>query len=194
MNKNFAFIVTGFDATTEGELEFRVEVRSKGGKCINYSETKRWVEEQLNKPESQAINDYCKFETKITGETARFIRNHYATQMGLYMALMSNERMPAMIENVIFNDPATIVFWSDGTKTIVKAQDGEVYDPEKGLALAISKKALGNQGNYYNEFDKWLNKDAADESKKKKAEKMTDKSRSKMKLKPCDPFTLKELL
>ena len=60
------------------------------------------------------------------------------------------------ITDVIFNNPATIVFWSDGTKTIVKAQDGEVFDREKGLAMAISKKTLGNEGNYYKAFDKWL--------------------------------------
>ena len=59
------------------------------------------------------------------------------------------------IKNVIFNDPATIVFWSDGTKTVVKAEN-ESFDPEKGLAMAIAKKALGNKGNYYNEFKKWL--------------------------------------
>jgi hypothetical protein len=59
------------------------------------------------------------------------------------------------IKNVIFNDPATIVFWGDGTKTVVKAQD-ETFDPEKGLAMAISKKALGNQGSYCNEFKKWV--------------------------------------
>lgn len=58
-------------------------------------------------------------------------------------------------KNVIFNDPATIVFWVDGTKTVVKAQD-EAYDPEKGMAMAIAKKALGNQGNYCNVFKKWL--------------------------------------
>ena len=60
------------------------------------------------------------------------------------------------IENVIFNEPATIVFWSDGSKTVVKCQDGDIYDPEKGLAMAISKKALGNQGNYCEIFKKWL--------------------------------------
>lgn len=60
------------------------------------------------------------------------------------------------INNVIFNDPATIVFWRDGSKTVVKCQDGDIYDPEKGLAMAISKKALGNKGNYCNEFKKWL--------------------------------------
>lgn len=62
----------------------------------------------------------------------------------------------AQIEDVIFNDPATIVFWSDGTKTVVKAQDGEEFDPEKGLAMAITKKKLGNNGNYYNHIKKWL--------------------------------------
>lgn len=61
------------------------------------------------------------------------------------------------IKNVIFNPPATIVFWSDGTKTVVKAKN-EDFDPEKGLAMAISKKMLGNNGNYYEVFKKWLPK------------------------------------
>lgn len=48
------------------------------------------------------------------------------------------------------------MFWGDGTKTVVKCQPGDIYDPEKGLAMAISKKALGNQGNYCNVFKKWV--------------------------------------
>lgn len=62
------------------------------------------------------------------------------------------------IKDVIFNDPATIVFWSDGTKTVVKAQDIDDFDPEKGLAMAISKKALGNKREYYHTFLKYLKK------------------------------------
>lgn len=60
------------------------------------------------------------------------------------------------IRKVIFNYPATVVLWADGTKTVVKCGDYDIYDPEKGLAMAIAKKALGNQGNYYDEFKKWL--------------------------------------
>lgn len=60
------------------------------------------------------------------------------------------------IEKVIFSAPATIIIWADGTKTVVKSGDYDVYDPEKGLAMAIAKKALGNQGNYYEVFKKWL--------------------------------------
>lgn len=59
------------------------------------------------------------------------------------------------IKDVIYNDPATIVFWEDGTKTVVKCKN-EKFDPEKGLAMAFSKKMLGNKGNYYNVFKKWL--------------------------------------
>lgn len=67
-------------------------------------------------------------------------------------------RMAPQITNVKFNPPATIVFWSDGTKTVVKAQDGEPFDPEKGLAMAMVKKYLGNKGNYFNEISKWVDK------------------------------------
>lgn len=67
------------------------------------------------------------------------------------------------IKNVIFNDPATIVFWEDGDKTVVKCQEGDTFDPEKGLAMAFVKKVLGNKGNYCNEIKKWLPEEEKDE-------------------------------
>lgn len=66
------------------------------------------------------------------------------------------------IKNVIFSNPATIVFWEDGTKTVVKCQKGDIYDKEKGLAMAIAKKALGtnkSKSNYYDVFEKWCKED-----------------------------------
>ena len=62
---------------------------------------------------------------------------------------------PIKIQKVIFNPPATIVLWTDGSKTIVKTQNNEIFDPEKGLAMAISKKFLGNKGRYFDEIKKW---------------------------------------
>lgn len=62
------------------------------------------------------------------------------------------------IKNVIFNDPATIVYWADGTKTVVKTQGDELFDPEKGLAMAICKKAYGNESSYFNVIKKWVKK------------------------------------
>lgn len=62
------------------------------------------------------------------------------------------------IQRVIFNNPCTVVIWKDGSKTIVRCQNGEPFDEEKGLAMAFAKKALGNRGNYFDEFRKWLPK------------------------------------
>lgn len=59
------------------------------------------------------------------------------------------------IYKVTFNGTKTIVEWKDGTKTLVNC-NGEFFDPEKGLAMAIVKKAFGNKGNYYNTFNKAL--------------------------------------
>ena len=48
------------------------------------------------------------------------------------------------IQKVIFNNPATVILWKDGTKTVVKCNGRDTYDPEKGFAMAISKKVLGS--------------------------------------------------
>ena len=59
------------------------------------------------------------------------------------------------IKNVKFNGPATIVFWADGAKTVVKCQDGDDYSEEVGLAMCIVKKAFGNTSKYNDIFKKW---------------------------------------
>ena len=64
-----------------------------------------------------------------------------------------------VIEKSIFNNTATMVIWSDGTKIVVKCRDNDVYDPDKGLAMAVAKKFLGtnkSHSNYMNKFKKWL--------------------------------------
>lgn len=81
-------------------------------------------------------------------------------------------------KKVIFNDPATIVYWKDGTKTVVKAE-GESFDPEKGLAMAIAKRHLGNEGNYYDIFKEWLPKyKVPEEQLLEKTDDSTDVARS----------------
>ena len=52
---------------------------------------------------------------------------------------------PDSIKKVIYNDPATIIFWSDGTKTIVKCMEDDDYDPEKGFMAAVTKKVFGDK-------------------------------------------------
>lgn len=47
-------------------------------------------------------------------------------------------------KKIIFSGPCTIILWKDGTKTIAKASGGEVFDPEKGVAICFMKKMLGH--------------------------------------------------
>lgn len=75
------------------------------------------------------------------------------------------------IKHVIFNGPATIVFWQDDTKTVVKCREGDTFDPEKGLAMAIAKKALGNEEGYYEGIKKWLPKEEISEKKEETSKK-----------------------
>lgn len=68
------------------------------------------------------------------------------------------------IKKVIFNDPATIVFWKDGSKTVTKCGEMDIYDPEKGLAMCFAKRLLGNEGNYYNVFKQWLPREECEDN------------------------------
>lgn len=53
---------------------------------------------------------------------------------------------------IIFNPPATIVLWKDGSKTVVKCDDKDKFDREKGVALCFMKKALGNKSRQINDI------------------------------------------
>ena len=48
------------------------------------------------------------------------------------------------IDKIIFNNPATIVFWCDGTKTVVKCMKNQEFNAYYGVACAIMKKYFGN--------------------------------------------------
>lgn len=60
------------------------------------------------------------------------------------------------IKKIIFNGPATIVFWTDGTKTVVKCnkETEELDDREKAIFAACAKKLLGTNktGSNYLDF------------------------------------------
>ena len=103
-------------------------------------------------------NDY-ENDIRIDYGTYSSIYNRIASDNGSYIKVPSpKQKAMNSITNVIFNNPATIVFWSDGTKTVVKCDERDEFDPEKGLAMAICKKYFG--GGFYNDiFKKWIPKE-----------------------------------
>lgn len=94
-------------------------------------------------------NDYREFRDRILKERNKSIYD-------------------SMIQRVIFNPPATIVFWRDGSKTVVKCGKNDIFDPEKGLAMAISKRAFGDNRDYYEVFAKWVGKYEYQQKRKEK--------------------------
>lgn len=110
-------------------------------------------------PAASTINvsyvDYCDNDIRSTRSIRRLRRLLYFPK----------------IKHVIFNGPATIVFWQDDTKTVVKCREGDTFDPEKGVAMAIAKKALGNEEGYYEGIKKWLPKEEISEKKEETSKK-----------------------
>jgi hypothetical protein len=102
--------------------------------CVDYSEYKKdkgeWVIEKIGIDE--ALGDFQKFVGDLI-----------------------NPYLCPRIDRVIYNDPAAIILWKDGTKTVVKCMEGEEYDPEKGFAMAVLKKLFGEDyGKVMKEFVK----------------------------------------
>lgn len=46
-------------------------------------------------------------------------------------------------EKIVHNGPATIVFWPDRTKTVVKCSENDIYDPFDAFTAALAKKIYG---------------------------------------------------
>lgn len=106
--------------------------------------------------------------------------------------IMPTRKKQYGIKKVIFNNPATVVFWEDGTRTVVychdnmkkvkktvkgkevevmKPQKSDTYSEEVGLAMALLKKHYGNGGSYNNIFRKFIPGMKEREKAEKKARK-----------------------
>ena len=92
------------------------------------------------------IDEFSMRVSKISPAEFEYLRNDVIATKDLFNSLygLSNSTSPnsvlRMIDRVIFNKPATIVLWKDGTKTVVKCQKGDHYNKETGLALCCLKK------------------------------------------------------
>ena len=49
-------------------------------------------------------------------------------------------------KEIIYNNAATIVYWTDGTKTVVKCNENDVYSEYSGFVAAVAKKMYGGTG------------------------------------------------
>lgn len=140
-----------------------------------------WNDDSYSKlPRSYRRDNIDAFLYYIKGANKSPSANKETAERSYYM----HYDIRRFIKKVKFNPPATIVFWTDNTKTVVKCK-GEDYDPEKGLAMCISKKVLGDKGNYYEVFKKWLPKEEDSDVVQKVLEHIKPKT-FEFELKPID--------
>lgn len=142
------FRVTRTYLTKEGVYAYEI---SKDGICVRgdykydnkvYPEVRNQQQEVFIASLVNAYNQKCAIENARPG-SSKVIKPIDISQN------------PLKIKKVHFSGPVTVILWEDGTKTTVRCQEGDIFDPEKGLAMAIAKKALGNTCKWYDEFHKW---------------------------------------
>jgi hypothetical protein len=84
------------------------------------------------------LHKYCHNDAKVTYESFKALDRGHGFQ-----------RVPH-IDHVIFNGPATIVFWKDGTKTVVKINEEYLDDRRKAILYAFIRKIYGEGRPYHN--------------------------------------------
>ena len=127
---------------------------------------------ELNRVKRVSID--CADGSTYEGKIERIEGNPYQMASLLVTVAISGKPNGSYgIEKVIFDNPATIVYWTDGTKTVVRCMENtevrivdgkkklkilpsDAYNKETGLAMCFAKKAMGNTGDFNEVFKKFI--------------------------------------
>ena len=92
-------------------------------------------------------NDMRKDNKPMSSDVKKILNSIYGRENAMrkgYIYRPSKENNSMVPNQIIFNPPATIVFWKDGTKTVVKCAEGEKFDPYTGFCYAFTEHFLGS--------------------------------------------------
>ena len=90
-------------------------------------------------------NHLSKINVTWNGADIKYVVNDISSEeyIKVLRQYSSDVEFRTGIKKVIFNGPATIVIWVDGSKTVVKCAEGDGYSKFSGLAIAMCKKMYG---------------------------------------------------
>lgn len=97
---------------------------------------------------SPEITQYINNDIEITGRVREMVQYNKMYKSPSVMSLH--------IKKVIFNPPATIVYWMDGCKTVVRCMPGDKFDPEKGIAMAYVRRISEALPDTRKDIKKWV--------------------------------------
>jgi len=141
-----------------------------------YCEKEGTMEEQLKLKKVKKVIIECEDGSTYAGDAIRMEGSPFNFK-GVFLSVIVGEQCGFLgIDRVIYDNPATIVYWTDGTRTVVNCMDNletvkktrngkeitvkkprkcDTYSKEIGLAMCIAKKHFGNAGNYNDVFRKF---------------------------------------
>lgn len=97
--------------------------------------------ENDNRTEMENTNYYTKLLKNLMGAVDK--QSRIDNSFGSYYE--DDNGTVTYIKEVIYNDPAVVVIWNDGTKTVSKCDYGDNFNPEFGLILCVLKRVIGNE-------------------------------------------------
>ena len=94
--------------------------------------------ETLTKTFTFQIPMHCSADSDVAMFHNALVEAYDSVSRGTLGKFAEGRRL-ATPKRIIRNGPALIVFWNDGTKTVVKCHN-EGFDGEKGLAMALARR------------------------------------------------------
>lgn len=133
--------------------------------------------EETDVRKEKTVNDVWKTFTEDQKNTVYLMIGAALEDKGIKIPLPVPQK--ASIRKIIFNGPATIVFWTDGTKTVVRYNDDTetIDDREKAVFAACAKKLLGTNATGSNYLDRI--RPAFDEAQEEWAKRIAKKEEKK---------------
>ena len=118
-------------------------------------------------------------------ELEKEIKKSYMNNHAIFEDLLGNPYKPTVslgnyfsfvpkIKKVIVNDPATVIIWEDGEKTVVKCGEHDTFDAEKGIAMAYIKRVMF--ANKTTQMNKWFKQYTDAEEEKSEVAKQVDEA------------------
>lgn len=128
--------------------------------------------EEMGKKDKTVLDVWNTF-TEDQKNIVYFVIGKALEDKGIKIPLPAPQK--ASIHKIVFNGPATVVFWTDGTKTIVRYNDETetIDDREKAVFAACAKKLLGTNATGSNYLDRI--KPAFDEAQEEWAKRIVKK-------------------
>ena len=118
------------------------------------------VKEDFNLPTTYTVDTESILKNYFKGGSNTSSTTYASTKKQPHFSGYFQLEMPkgVYIVSVAYRNPATIVFWSDDTKTVCKCRKGDEYCEEAGLAMCILKKLIGAT-NVHILFEDWIDYD-----------------------------------